>query len=75
MMSIFNFFKNESKDEVQKYNKLYSSLQIEFPNLVEKELIITSCIAGLLARVAYVDFHLASEEVEKMDDILKKWPD
>jgi uncharacterized tellurite resistance protein B-like protein len=73
MMSIFNFFKNENKDEVQKYNKLYSSLQVEFPNLAEKELVITSCIAGLLARVAYVDFHLATEEVEKMDDILNKW--
>jgi uncharacterized tellurite resistance protein B-like protein len=72
-MSILNFFKNEKKDQIQKYSKLYSSLEKEFPNLEEKDLVITSCIAGLMARVAYVDFHLDPEEVKQIEAVLAKW--
>lgn len=72
-MSIFNFFKSSNEDEINKYSKLHKSLEVEFPELSEKDLILTSCIAGLLARVAYVDFHLDVEEAKKIEDVLGQW--
>lgn len=61
-MSLFDFFKNEEKSAVNKYSQLYHVLAKEHPTLSESDLVITSCVAGLLARVAYVDFKLEPGE-------------
>ena len=59
-MSVLNFFKNITySPEVKKYSQLYDQLAKEHPNVDEKNLVLASCISGLLARVAYVDFHLS----------------
>lgn len=72
-MSIFSFFKNENESDVKKYSALHEKLQKEYPSMEEKELVITSCVAGLLARVAYVDFELDPGEMEQIKETLKNW--
>jgi uncharacterized tellurite resistance protein B-like protein len=72
-MGLFDFFKGESNTQVTKYSKLHNQLKSEFPNLSEKELVISGCIAGLLARVAYVDFKLDSAEVDQIKKSLSTW--
>ncbi len=72
-MSLFAFFKNEKQSEIKKYSKLHDQLQREYPFLSEEELVITACVAGLLARVAYVDFNLDEGEVSEIKKILEEW--
>jgi uncharacterized tellurite resistance protein B-like protein len=72
-MGFLDFFKGEDSTQLNKYSKLHNQLITEFSNLSEKELVISSCIAGLLARVAYVDFKLDSEEVKQIQNSLKSW--
>lgn len=67
---LFNNKKNESKDD---HGQLHNTLQQRYPNLSEEELIKLTCIAGLFARVAYVDFHLDEGEREHMREVLKQW--
>ncbi len=72
-MSLFDFFKGEDKEQVKKYSQLHYILEKEYPQLSESELVITTCVAGLLARVAYVDFHLDEGEILQMKESLKNW--
>lgn len=72
-MDFFKIFKNEDKNQVKKYSDLYSHLDNEFPGLDESTLIISSCIAGLMARVAYVDFHIAPEEIAQIENVFEQW--
>jgi len=72
-MGLLSFLMPGSESEVKKYSKLYDSLQLEFPDLEEEQLVITSCIAGLMARVAYTDFDLDEKEVEQMRKNLVDW--
>jgi len=72
-MGMFDFFMPVNESEVRKYGKLYDSLKLEYPNLAEDKLVTTSCIAGLMARVAYTDFHLDDKEVEQMAKSLAGW--
>lgn len=72
-MGFFDFFTSSASSEVKRYGKLYDSLQVEFPELEEKQLITMSCIAGLMARVAYTDFHLEESEVKAMQQVLSDW--
>ena len=70
-MSLFNFFKTE--DESKKYSSLHNQLIKEYPNLPEKSLVLTGCMAGLMARVAFVDFHLDPRELDKMRQLMGSW--
>ncbi|MDP7319057.1 MAG: TerB family tellurite resistance protein [Bacteriovoracaceae bacterium] len=73
-MSVLNFFKNITySPEVKKYSQLYDQLAKEHPNVDEKNLVLASCISGLLARVAYVDFHLSEDEVDKITQLIADW--
>ncbi len=72
-MSILNFFKNSTETDIKKYSELHYELEKEYPDLPESELVITACIAGLLARVAYVDFRLEPEEVKAIHKTLQAW--
>ena len=69
-MDFLKFFSNEPEVEIKKYSSLFSVLQNEYPQMNEEGILITSCVAGLLARVAYVDFHLDVKEQEVMKDLL-----
>lgn len=72
-MNFFKYFKDEKQENIRKYSQLYEKVQASFPRFSETELLITSCVAGLMARVAYVDFHLDKSEVEKMHEILSSF--
>ena len=72
-MGFFDFFTNQSQQELKNFNQLFLDLQKDFPDLEEKDLIVSSCIAGLLARIAYVDFHLDPEEIRKIDSLIQEW--
>lgn len=61
--------KNDSREE-KKHSSLHYELQAQFPNLEENELVKITCIAGLLARVAYVDFELDPSEEANMKEAL-----
>lgn len=70
-MSLFDFFKNEKEEDIKKYSVLHYALEKEYPNLTEEELVITACVSGLLARVAYVDFNLDPGEIEQIKTSLE----
>lgn len=70
-MNFLKFFGNNYNEHETRYNDLFKELSKTFPDLEEKELVIASCISGLLARVAYVDFHLDPKEVEEMDNLIQ----
>ena len=72
-MGFFDFFENESDMDVQRYNSLFLQLTKKFPTIEEDELLIMSCIAGLFARVAYVDFELDQMEMEQMKKLISNW--
>lgn len=72
-MGLFDFFTKEDQQEVKKYSGLYEQLSQEYPTIAEKDLVILSCIAGLMARVSYVDFELHPEEVKQMQSLIQKW--
>ena len=72
-MSFLKFFSNEKDSEVKKNSNLHYELEKEYPHLSESEIVITACIAGLLARVAYVDFKLDDGEVLQIKEVLTKW--
>lgn len=73
MLNFFKIFESNSEEEVRRYSKLFGILQAEYEQLKEEELLVISCIAGLFARVAYVDFKLDKNEVEKMRDLLRRF--
>lgn len=64
---------NKKKDDGKEHSTLHYELQKRYPNLAEEELIKLTCIAGLFARVAYVDFHLDENEREHMGEVLNEW--
>lgn len=72
-MGLLDFFKNEDQAEVKKYSGLYDQLSQEYQQISEKDLVVLSCIAGLMARVAYVDFDLHDNEVKKMKELIQSW--
>lgn len=72
-MDFFKLFKNEDENQVKKYSELYAQLETEFPGMNEDILVISSCIAGLMARVAYVDFHIAPEEISQIEKSFSEW--
>lgn len=67
---LFNNKKDQSKND---HGQLHRTLQNKYPTLDENELIKITCIAGLFARVAYVDFHLDESEKEHMHYVLTQW--
>jgi uncharacterized tellurite resistance protein B-like protein len=75
-MSFWDIFSNtNSTDAVKKHSSLHYEVKEMFPNLSEEELIKTTCLAGLFARVAYVDFSLEKSEITHMKKALKEMTD
>lgn len=72
-MGFFDFFNNDSNIEVQKYSTLFTELSAKFPEVSEDELLMMSCIAGLFARVAYIDFDLDDKEMIKIQKLIGDW--
>lgn len=64
---------NNKKEEGKEHSSLHYELQKRYPESSEEELIKLTCLAGLFARVAYVDFHLDPNEKIHMEKALKEW--
>jgi uncharacterized tellurite resistance protein B-like protein len=73
IMGFFDFFTNDDSQNIKKYNDLYDKFSKEYPDIAEKELVLTSCIAGLLARVAYIDFSLHENEKTEIQKVISNW--
>lgn len=69
----WDLFSNKKEDTGKQHSSLHYELQQRYPNASEEELIKLTCLAGLFARVAYVDFHLDENEKIHMQKALKEW--
>lgn len=67
-MNFLNFF--TSPTEAKRYSQLFDEIKSAFPQESEETIVKTSCIAGLLAQVAYADFSLDITEAEKITQAL-----
>ena len=72
-MTFWDIFKNKNAAQPSRLSQLHDKLAAQLPEAPEDELIEIACIAGLLARVAYVDFDIDTREVYSMKNILKEW--
>ena len=71
-MDFMKFFKSQT-EETEKYGRLFDKLKKVYTDTSEDNLLKLSCIAGLFARVAYVDLHLDKNEIKKMKELLSDW--
>ena len=71
----WELFNNKKSHNEADYGQLHGTLQKRYPNLNDNDLIKLTCIAGLFARVAYVDFHLDEGEKSHMVEALQEWTD
>lgn len=71
MKRLLEFF--NLKEDKKIINNLYDRFREEFPNESEDALILFSCVAGLMARVAHVDFEITDSEKEHMKNALIHW--
>ncbi|MGB0452725.1 MAG: TerB family tellurite resistance protein [Bacteriovoracaceae bacterium] len=68
-----NLTSNDSKDPY--HSGLHSKAKVIFPDGSEEDLITWTCIAGLLARVAYADLKIQPKEKDHMITALETWTD
>jgi uncharacterized tellurite resistance protein B-like protein len=71
-MAFWDIFK-QPQTETKQTTSIYDELKTRMPNSSEDELVEVACIAGLLARVAYVDFEITPEEESHIVAVLKEW--
>ncbi|MFG1484376.1 TerB family tellurite resistance protein [Halobacteriovorax sp. HFRX-2_2] len=70
-MNFFEFFKSLKADhQSNSINQIHAYLNKKFPNMNDERKVIISCICGLLARIAYSDFHVSQNEKSKMQKII-----
>lgn len=63
-----------SKDNTdQEQGHIYKKISTLLTNKSEEELVKIACIAGLCARISYVDFKLEESEELAMREVLKQW--
>ncbi len=70
-MSFWDLFSVQTQEN--KTSGLQKKVQELFPDKEENQHILMTCVAGLLARVAYVDFEIHENEQEHMVCALKAW--
>lgn len=70
-MGFFDLFK--AKEEREFINDLHRKFSEHFPKMDENRVTALTCISGLLAKVAYVDFQVHPDEVENMKKALIHW--
>ena len=73
-MTFWKFLeKNITKDDSSRIGSLETKLKIAFPDKDDLKLAEITCLAGLLARVAFVDLKIESSEKSNITESLKKW--
>ena len=67
-----NFFGKAQGNETFAH-ELHKKVASLMPNSTQEDQLYTACIAGLLARVAFVDFEIHHQEKSHMMDVLQEW--
>lgn len=70
-MAFWDVFKQQTEEANQ--SQLYYELRQELPDMDEDRVLIIACAAGLMARVAYVDFRLDAGELRHIEKVLRDW--
>lgn len=77
-MSFWDFFKFDRSDAEKQanYSRLHDKIASHLPaDASEKDQVIMACVAGLLARVAYVDLKIECAEKSEMEKVLRQFTD
>lgn len=72
LLDLFKTFTTED-EEISKYSKLHELIAREFESLTDEQALVAACVSGLMARVAYVDFHVDDKEVEKIEHLVQEF--
>lgn len=73
-MKFFDLFKSKNgKNNENNYGRLYDKLSEVLGENNEGEILKCACVAGLLARVAFVDFKIDPKEKLFINSALKNW--
>jgi uncharacterized tellurite resistance protein B-like protein len=72
-MALIDLFKFKNDEDKQEFSSLHEKILTYFPDANEREVIISTCIAGLCARVAYVDLDITDDEVGQLKKTLTDW--
>lgn len=71
-MGLWNTLMGET-EENQFVSRLHAKVNKLLPEIDENEHIKVACLAGLLARVAYIDFDVHPNELKESKNILEQW--
>lgn len=73
-MAFWDIFKapSQGKDHQSGLHQKVANL---LPNASDEEHVLVACVAGLCARVVYIDFEVHKDEIEKMKSALDHWTD
>ena len=74
-MAIWDLFTDKNSKSEEQQASLLNELKKYLPDSPEEQLIKVACVAGLLARVAYVDFNITEDESKHIHDVLSDWTD
>lgn len=69
-MSFWDLFKHEEK--TPHLSTLHKRIIEELPDKTENTYVLITCLAGLLARVAYADLEIQDKEEKVMQEILER---
>lgn len=72
-MNFWDFFKSPDQETKKNLSRLHDKLEALFPQDDEEDIVQMTCMAGLLARVAYCDLHLDQNEIKRMKELLKQF--
>ena len=71
-MAFWDLFTASDQKETH-LSGLHQKVEKLLPNAADDELVLVACIAGLFARVIYIDFEVHKNEIAKMKDALEHW--
>ncbi len=72
-MALVDLFKFQKTEDKTVFSSLHHRVKKYFSDSSERDIVIATCVAGLCARVAYVDLDITKEEIEKLKSILSNW--
>jgi len=72
-LKFWDIFKPSNKEMIDQSSRLHQKISKLLPGTNEDELIKCACVAGLLARVAYIDFEIHENEKDFISKSLLDW--
>jgi len=72
-MKFWDIFNSSERETTGQTSGLHQKISTLLPEKIEDELIKCACVAGLLARVAYIDFDIHENEEDFIQKSLSEW--